>query len=200
MKKLQLAVKTLALMMLVMAALPNLADAAVDTVKEVLVTNDASRPVPTKAVGTTAVEGSVSIGNTPAVTVANNPGVSLSGTDNLTRSADQNVVTIDDDWQHDGGFLDFERGVFVNDYKTVRYLITRQTFCSTEVEYTVSANMSFGAGRSYVIDQGVIPASGPDNSATGVVELPGNILRIHIRAGTVESPCSGGVVVVGRRN
>ena len=199
MQKLLAGMKTLALVALVVAAMPNLADAA-ENFKDVLITNDASRPVPTQAVGTTAVEGSVSIGNTPSVTVANAPEVTLQGSDNLTRSADMTQLIIDDDWQHDGGFLDFERGSFVNEYRSVRYLITRQTFCSTDIEYVVSANMSFGAARSYVIDEGVIPASGPDNARTGVVELPGNILRIQIRAGTVEDPCSGGVVLSGRRN
>ena len=199
MKKLLAGMKMLALVALVVAAMPSLADAA-ETAKEVFIANDQSRPVPTKAVGTTAVEGSVSIGNTPSVTIANAPGVTLQGTNNLTRSADVTKVIIDDDWEHSGGFLSFERGAFVNEYRSVRYLITRQAFCSTDIEYEVSSNMSFGAARSYVIDQGVIPASGADNARTGVVELPGNIVRITIRAGTTEDPCSGGVVLSGRSN
>ena len=212
MKKLKLALTTVAVMALVVAVLPNLAVAA-DAFKDVFVTNTAASPVPTRAVGTTPVEGSVSIGNTPdvkvantpdvmvantpSVTVANNPGVSLLGSDNLTRSADHTQVVFEDTWEHDGSFLAYERGAFVSDYKTVRYLIVRQGPCSTDIEYVVSANMSFGAARSYVIDQGVVPASG---TVTGLVELPGNILRVVIRGGTAESPCTGGVIAVGRRN
>ena len=185
---------------------PQIAGAAAEANKDVRVVNTASEPVPvtgTVSIGNTP---SVNVGNTPTVNVGNSPTVNVGNVPAVTladpdgarvRSADQTQVVLEDNWEHDGSFLAYERGAFVDNYKTVRWLVSRVGVCSTDVEYVVSSNLSFGAGRTFVIDEGVLPASGV---RTGIVELPGNILRFLIRGGTAESPCSGVVIAVGRRN
>ena len=50
---------------------PTLATAASEKITDVFVTNDDANPVPTKAIGTTAVTGTVGITGTPSVNVAN---------------------------------------------------------------------------------------------------------------------------------
>jgi hypothetical protein len=191
--------RMMALGALVIAALPTFAHAG-ETFKDVIVRNTDSAPVPTRAIGTTAVAGEVSVANTPSVNVANSPAVSLQGSDNLVRSADTTEVVLEADWEHDGGFLSFSRGAFVNQYKTIRFLIARQGPCSTDVEYELSATLSVGAARSVVLDEGFIPAASGESVHSAVFEMPGNIVSVEIRAGTPGSPCHGGVIVVGRRN
>jgi hypothetical protein len=53
---------------------PTFAGAAIDSVKDVVVKNDATQPVPTKPIGTTTVEGTVGVAGTPRVKVANETG------------------------------------------------------------------------------------------------------------------------------
>ena len=56
---------------------PTLATAAGDTLKDVIVRNTDAEPVPTKAIGTTQVAGSVGIAGTPTVSVGNTPSVNV---------------------------------------------------------------------------------------------------------------------------
>ncbi|MBS0581595.1 MAG: hypothetical protein JSS42_00660 [Proteobacteria bacterium] len=48
-------------------------------VQPVLVTNDATAPVPVAVQGATQVSGTVTVANTPSVTIANSPSVSVTG-------------------------------------------------------------------------------------------------------------------------
>ena len=74
---------------LALASVPGLAQ-----VKPVLVVNGTRQPVPTAAQGTTAVAGTVSVGNTPNVNVTNTPSVSVTNTPtvSLASGASVNVV------------------------------------------------------------------------------------------------------------
>lgn len=59
---------------------PAFAGAAANQFKDVVIRNGDDQPVPTKAIGTTQVAGSVGVTGTPSVNVANTPSVSLAGT------------------------------------------------------------------------------------------------------------------------
>jgi len=67
-------------------SMPGVAGAA-DSLKEVIVKNDAANPVPVTGVGTTSVQGTVDIGNRPSVDVANSPDVGIRGDANTVRVA-----------------------------------------------------------------------------------------------------------------
>lgn len=56
-------------LLVALLAMPGVSIAA-DTFKDVFIVNDADHPVPTKAQGTTQVDGTVQVGNTPTVNVA----------------------------------------------------------------------------------------------------------------------------------
>jgi hypothetical protein len=56
---------------------PTLATAANDAFKDVVVRNTDAEPVPTKAIGTTQVAGSVEVTGTPTVSVGNTPNVNV---------------------------------------------------------------------------------------------------------------------------
>jgi hypothetical protein len=58
---------------LTMLGSPRVVDAAADKVVRVFVSNDDANPVPTRAIGTTAVAGTVAIDGTPNVNVTNFP-------------------------------------------------------------------------------------------------------------------------------
>ncbi|MFN2544172.1 MAG: hypothetical protein ABR600_06320 [Actinomycetota bacterium] len=61
------------------------------TVQDVFVTNDSTQPIPTKAIGTTEVTGTVGISGQPSVNVANTPTVTVgNGANNPVATSDVN--------------------------------------------------------------------------------------------------------------
>jgi hypothetical protein len=169
------------------------AGAAVDAGKEVFVTNDASRPVPTRATGTTPVTGTVQVGNLPStqavtgtVEVGNLPEtqavtgtVGLDPAANTVRTKGQTVIAFQDDFclGTPSAFSEEDTAeigpIDVSPYESVRVLISGDP----------------DAGTSYSIDTLAGPvvahqlAAGQTddfNRAVHVLELPGTSLRITL--------------------
>jgi hypothetical protein len=169
------------------------AGAAVDAGKSVFVVNDASRPVPTRATGTTPVTGTVEVGNLPStqavtgtVSVDNLPQtqevtgtVGLDPAANTVRTQGETVVAFQQRYCLDepstAGVLDeAETGLIdVSAYETVRVLVKSTFTRTTTYRITTESGPAFVRLAEGRADQ--------DSGALHVFEVPGTALRIRLQ-------------------
>ena len=129
---------------------PTLATAAT-SFKEVFVTNGDDSPVPTKAIGSTQVKGTVNVGNTPSIRVANDqpiPVAPVGGAD-----AGETPVTHRFSFDFGGGYHAFGEPYTVPQGKrlTIEYVTFGEDFSSTNV--TSLELLVAGASYAFVVER-----------------------------------------------